>query len=182
MRELWSVQSSPAAMVAASSWARVADELEAAIAALRSERPNGDALVVGRHLLRLEVGEGEDPEVDERLLDLVAPQPDPLDRRNDACEELLAVDAHDLRLLEVVETLVDRETEVVVELLGHDAVAQEAGGLDDELLALAALRFGEIPVGVLQRQQAEGDVTRFVFHHVGVEGTRQRMLGEVADQ
>src|SRR5581483_5099990 len=142
----------------------------------------GDALVVGEHLGRLGVGEGQDPEVDEGLLDRVAPQTDALDDRDHPGEELLAVDRHDVGLLHELQALVDVEAEVAVELLGQDAVPEEVGGLDDEVLALPALGLGQVPVGVLEGEEAEGHVAGLVLHDVGVERAGQRVLGEVADE
>ena len=54
-------------------------------------------------------------------------------------KRLRAVDAHQLRAVDPLAALVDRQPERLPDLLAEEAVAQQVAALDHELLALVAL-------------------------------------------
>src|SRR5262249_35700069 len=131
----------------------------------------GGGLAVLRDLVELRVLlTGVDPvlELDHTQLGEPLAQP-PVARVEET--ELLAV-GHDLReqqaledravgrVLHRLDRLLHVDTEALPRLLLQEPVAHAHRGFERELLALADLRLAEAVVVLLQREHAEGDVTR----------------------
>ena len=83
---------------------------------------------------------------------------------------------------DVVDDLGRRQAQPLPHLLAEEPVPHEVAGLDGELLPLVPLGLGELGVVVPQRQPSEHDVPGLVLHHVGVDGSSERIGGHVADQ
>ena len=117
----------------------------------------------------------------ERRLHLGAPQADVLDGRHDARKQPRSIRRHHLRAHHRLDALLGIEPEIGPQLDLVEAVAHVIAGFDHELLALGALGVGEFRIVVAQRDAAEGDVARFVLHHIRIDRGGQRMAGGVAN-
>ena len=134
-------------------------------------------ILIGLHQrLDVEAGHVEDTHVREGLLHLVAPQPDVLDDRHDAAEQVRAELDHQRRRVDPLGTRLDVEAEGLENLLAAEPVAHQVAGVHDELFTLVPLGFGQRGVVVLQRDSAEGDVPGLVLHDVGQQLLGQRVL------
>src|SRR5512139_599054 len=71
-------------------------------------------------------------------------KPQPFYVRDDLREEERLEGLHDRALTGGLEALFDRQAEVLPDLLHQEAIAHQARRLDDEVLAIAELSFGEV--------------------------------------
>ena len=117
-----------------------------------------------------------------RLLEPVAPQPDVLDARDDPAEQQRLESGVVLRMVGDLADLVGVQAEVLPDLIAAQPVPHQVAALDDEVLALAQFRLGQLLVVVTQRHPAERDVPGLVLHHVGEDLLGQRLARHVAQQ
>src|SRR5262249_981729 len=95
----------------------------------------GHRLVLGHGGVDVGVGEPDPAHVGEGLADLGAPQPDLLEDRDDAQEQIAAELALALAVRDVLVHL-RRQPEAAPDLLAEEAVAHAVAGVDAELLTV----------------------------------------------
>jgi len=108
------------------------------------------------------------------------PEPDVLQDRHDAHEQVAAEHALRLAVADVGPHLVG-QVEALPDLLAQEPVTHAVAGVHAELLALVSLGGGELGVVVAKRQATKHDVACLVLHHIGVHRLGERLARHVAD-
>ena len=66
--------------------------------------------------------------------------------------------------------MLNRQAQGFPHFFGTKAVAHQVARFDRKLFALIALRLCELRIVVAQREAPEGDVPRFILHHISIDG------------
>src|SRR5512132_701826 len=87
-------------------------------------------------------------------------QPEPLHVGHDLAEEHLPEHLHRLALERDLEALGHGHAHALPDFLHEEAIAHQARGLEDEVLAILELGAAHVVVDALEREHAEGHVAR----------------------